>query len=148
MGLIDTRGIIPTLIASLLAVGVSASCGGTSVADLGVGDCFDGPRTVEAAIEVAEVTLRPCRGPHELQVFASRQVSGSYPDQEDLLDDTTMWCVSQFRGFVGIDYEDSIYFITQLVPSAESWNDGDREVLCLLTTAGGASTGTALNTQR
>jgi len=42
-------------------------------------------------------------------------------------------CYDAFAGFVGHDYETSIYGFTTLSPSAESWDQlDDREVLCLI----------------
>jgi len=130
------------------SVWLMAGCGATSVADLAVGNCLNGPELGSTATEVAEVNIKPCSGPHELEVFASRKLSGTYSGQEALLDDTTAWCVSQFKNYVGIDYAESVYFVTQLVPTRESWDDGDREALCLLTIADGMSAGTARNARR
>ena len=39
-------------------------------------------------------------------------------------------CLEAFDGFVGTPYVDSELDIYYLIPSEESWSDGDREVVC------------------
>ncbi len=41
-------------------------------------------------------------------------------------------CRSPFEEYVDRDYETSIWYITSLTPSAETWTEGDREVVCTL----------------
>jgi len=33
---------------------------------------------------------------------------------------------------VAIDYQSSIYWITSVTPSAQTWEDGDRQIVCAL----------------
>ena len=39
-------------------------------------------------------------------------------------------CLERFEAFVGKDYESSSLDIATLYPSAESWQQSDREVVC------------------
>lgn len=41
-------------------------------------------------------------------------------------------CVDRFEPFVGIDYESSVLEVVTLYPTAESWAQDDREVVCAL----------------
>jgi hypothetical protein len=41
-------------------------------------------------------------------------------------------CRERFDAFVGLEYENSILEIVSLNPTAESWKQGDREVVCAL----------------
>jgi hypothetical protein len=36
------------------------------------------------------------------------------------------------RDYVAIDYQSSIYWITSVTPSAQTWEDGDRQIVCAL----------------
>ena len=39
-------------------------------------------------------------------------------------------CIARFDEFVGISYEESVLDVGFLTPTEQSWNDGDRAVLC------------------
>ena len=40
------------------------------------------------------------------------------------------------KKYVGVDYLDSSLFYTYLLPSARSWDDDDRSVVCFVTSPG------------
>ena len=50
--------------------------------------------------------------------------------------------------YVGIDYLDSDLFFTYLVPSPRSWEQDDRQVLCMITTAGEPLRGSVKDSKR
>ena len=41
-------------------------------------------------------------------------------------------CRTPFEEFVGTDYQSSIWYITSVTPSEETWAEGDREIICTL----------------
>ena len=41
-------------------------------------------------------------------------------------------CIAEFADFVGLGYPDSDLDVFPITPTAESWADGDRVVLCAL----------------
>lgn len=114
--------------------GVSASAPGemTSVFELDRGDCFSVERD-----QIEEVPVVDCEEPHEYEVFAvfDHTAGGAepYPGNRELVDYADGECREPFEEFVKIDYESSVWFITSLTPSAETWAVGDREIVCTLT---------------
>ena len=116
-------------VAALLAVAL-ASCG-TSVFELEAGECFDDPDSFEA---VSDVTTVSCDEPHDNQVFAIESISGpsNYPGWDLVAAESDEVCLDAFEPFVGTDYLSSMFEIGWLAPTADSWADGDRGVVCFL----------------
>ena len=50
-------------------------------------------------------------------------------------------CLTSFEGFVGMPYEESALEVTWLEPTPESWEQGDRELVCMITDPAGDVTG-------
>jgi hypothetical protein len=103
----------------------------TSAFDLAVGDCF----SVESD-ELTLVTVVACAEPHEYEVFAlfdhPAAADAEYPGDAQLLAEADALCEPLFEAYVGHDYQTSIWYITSLTPSDQTWADGDREITCLL----------------
>jgi hypothetical protein len=117
------------------SVAASASAGASgggmvSVFDLQTGDCFD----ASAEETVEEVEQIDCADPHTYEVYAAVEhpagANEPYPGDEDMTAFAEEQCRTEFQDFVGIDYDSSELFIFFLHPSAETWQVGDREVLC------------------
>ncbi|MGP7960586.1 septum formation family protein [Sanguibacter sp. A247] len=111
------------------------------VTDVVVGDCLRAPAEVSGEVET--VTRVACSDPHEQEAYASVPVvdeSGAeidtFPGDAWLKSFSDGACASEFEGYVGVDYRDSDLFFTYLQPNARGWEDGDRSVLCLVTTTG------------
>lgn len=100
-----------------------------SVFDLEVGDCFSADDD-----ELETVAVVPCDEEHEYEVFSvfDHEAGGdaAYPGDEELVSYADAACQPAFEEFVGTDYESSIWFITSVTPSAETWETGDREIVC------------------
>lgn len=103
----------------------------TSVFDLEVADCFS---TDSDQLETVNVV--DCEQPHEHEVFALFDHTAGdgepYPGDDELIEYADTECQPPFEEYVGHDYQTSIWYITSLTPSAETWADGDREVVCTL----------------
>ena len=103
----------------------------TSVFELDEQDCFDA-----AGSEVETVTVVGCDGPHTYEVFAAfdHEADGDepYPGDDAILEYADSRCQPLFEDYVGIDYESSIYWITSVTPSDETWKSSDREIVCAL----------------
>lgn len=138
----DTPGPSPTGVAETAAE-TSADTGATeappvegeatSVFDLETGDCFD----TEEEDVVEEVNQVDCASPHEYELYAIiDHPAGSddaYPGDDELGAFAEDECIgSSFDTFVGRDYQESELHVYYLQPSADTWSDGDREVLCSL----------------
>jgi hypothetical protein len=77
------------------------------------------------------VPIVDCDEPHDNEVIANEDLTGSdYPGQEQVENRASQICYDQFAPYVGISYEESIYDIGWLFPTADTWAAGDREVIC------------------
>lgn len=112
----------------------------TSVFDLKVGDCFVAPTTVQA--QLSDLSKVRCTQPHEEELYAvvkypDAGAQAAYPGESTLDTFAQGQCAAQFTSYVGIAYPDSSLWMTYLLPSARSWQQGDdRSVLCFVTTTG------------
>jgi len=146
LGIVETAFIllaIPAAIIALLAVviadadrdddGEITGSGTLSVFDLAIGDCGDWPDT-----EVyLSVTVHPCDIAHDFEVYALREFpdgpEAGYPGETAAEGWADQECLGAFEGYVGIAWEDSPDLTyTYLYPTEESWDEGDREILCAL----------------
>jgi hypothetical protein len=110
--------------------GLLTNTGTVPVDELRVGDCFD----VGDEIEISEVEGGPCTDPHEYQVYHVQDYQTAALPTDAELDgvvfDTV--CLPPFEAFVGTPYLDSALYVRMITPSAESFEDGDREYICVL----------------
>ncbi|HWB71157.1 MAG TPA: septum formation family protein, partial [Egibacteraceae bacterium] len=107
----------------------------TSVFDLAVGDCFHDRPDLQGPIGDVEVVS--CDQPHDNEVFALLNypagATDPYPGQEAVQNWAEENCQgSAFQAYVGMDYASSRYYTTYLSPTADTWEQGDREVVCYL----------------
>ena len=108
--------------------GASAESGDVDVFDLDVGDCL---ADFQDATELDTIEASPCSEPHSDEIFASGSIpDGTFPGMEIVEATAQNLCIAQFDEFVGISYEDSVLDVGFLTPTEQSWNDGDRAVLC------------------
>ena len=119
-----------------IATPVASTGGGTagvltSVFDLAAGDCFgtnEGP--------LASVLVVECGQPHVYEVFAlvyhDGAASAAYPGDDAMTEYADTACRVPFETYVGRDYATSAYWITTIAPSADTWAQGDREIVCTL----------------
>jgi hypothetical protein len=102
------------------------------VFDLAAGDCFSLPPEGGEDI-LYDVLVTDCSQPHEhelYEAFAGGDAADAFPGEEVINDLWQTGCVDRFQSFVGIAYEDSRLDVGALVPTAESWLEGDREIAC------------------
>ncbi len=103
----------------------------TSVFDLEVGDCFSAESD-----SVESVLVVDCEQSHTYEAFFvfdhEAGPDEEYPGDDAMLTYADDACRPPFEEFVGMDYESSIWYITSVTPSAETWAEGDREIICTL----------------
>ncbi len=121
--------------------GAVVESGDVGVFAIQVGDCFGDLGTGE----ISAATAVPCADPHLNEVYALFDMpDGDFPGDAAI---TTAWqegCLERFDAFVGLDFASSIYDITPLTPTATSWAQGDREIVCMVQPVSGENTtGTA-----
>lgn len=131
--------LILVVLALVLSACAGLGGGGKSVFDLEVGDCFDDP--TESG-EVSEVPIVECADPHDNEVYAAFDYDGdTFPGDDAMSTAADEGCQDRFEDFVGIGYFESALYSTHLVPTEESWGNGDREIICVLYEPGEKLTG-------
>lgn len=109
---------------------VTESSDSADVFALKVGDCTG---AFADGDEVENLPVIPCEKPHEFEVFSrSNLPDGDFPGDEDVTTAANKACTSEFKGFVGVKYDLSELFVNFLVPTKETWKEGDREILCMV----------------
>ena len=112
-----------------------------STSDLEVGDCFDDPDDTEEgedggiSYDAAEVAAIPCDQPHDNEVFLLKNTElpgKDFPGEEALEAEADKVCLAAFEAYVGKKYDESIYDYGHLTPTAETWAEGDRELVCIV----------------
>ena len=105
--------------------------GGLGVLAINVGDCIQLPGS---AGQVTSVEGVPCDQPHDAQVYAEFDLpDGPFPGQAALDQQSGQGCYDRWQAAVGTVYEDdTVYDFTLFNPSPQGWDDGDREVQCML----------------
>jgi hypothetical protein len=104
--------------------------GEDDVFTLKAGDCINDYGDEE---QVATVPTVDCSTPHDYEVYSVATIDGEdYPGSTEVDAKADTLCLDAFEGFVGMSFEDSIYYYTYLTPSGDSWATGDREVVCTI----------------
>ena len=126
-----------------------------SVYDVKPGQCFTAPGDVKT--ELASLNRVSWSAAHTQEAYAivSYAPAGSaststststYPSSDVLTNFAQGGCAQKFQSYVGINYLDSSYFFTFLLPSARGWEqDNDRNVICFVTTTGATLTASVKN---
>ncbi|MGN6331218.1 MAG: septum formation family protein [Motilibacteraceae bacterium] len=137
--------------ATVLAVGLLGGCSWpwqhsdstpVSVLEVEVGQCFTPPKQV--VDQLSDLQSVPCTSAHTLEAYAAvpYQAQGTASARADYPGDAALTtfadgaCAARYADYVGIDYRDSSFFYTYLLPSPRSWQDKDRTVDCFITTTG------------
>jgi hypothetical protein len=108
--------------------------GDLDVMTLRPGDCFDDPDDLEQV--VFDVAAVPCSEPHDNEVYSVQTLAPGafteeFPGEEALQRHSYDACIgSVFDEYVGTSYLDSALDVFTLTPTAESWEQGDREFVC------------------
>ncbi len=125
--------------AATSAATVAATSTGGETLDvfaLSVGECFDDPPGVGAGTQVQELEGIPCDQPHDNEVYALIDYpagdSEPYPGDQAVSAFMDEECVGAFEDYVGGDYDTSNLAYGNLRPTAGSWEQGDREIVCFL----------------
>ena len=120
-----------------------------SAGDLRVGDCFDEPAAeVE---EIGDVQHRPCTDPHDAEVIVVKDYAAPdgavYPSDTSIENFIDAQCVAAADTYTDGKFDvDTDLYVGLYRPTAESWTDGERGMMCYLYRNGGAKLTTALRT--
>lgn len=150
------RGAVNLFFATLLTL-VLVACGGgggspsaandnvgnpsavaTSLADLKNGDCTSPEQN---SIFASGLDVTDCSEPHDMEVagrFELSEAAGvAYPGYLAIRQEAYKQCQPVFESWTGVAFWDSKYDINTITPSASTWDDGDRSVICLIETVDG-----------
>jgi len=121
--------------------------GDTSVFEMRPGDCLYPGEDLDE--QVKNLPGMPCLDPHTHEVFAVWEAGdpvafstaaeldvGTYPGEAKLDDWAEIACLTAFPSYVDANYFDSDLFITHLLPTLDSWQDDDMEIVCMARTTG------------
>ena len=118
-----------TLVLAALALVVGA-CGAGNVFSLEVGQCFDNP---DATDEVSDVPIVECSTAHDNEVYYLFDLpDGDYPGLSAVQLAADDGCFAQFEPYVGQTYAESALGYWALYPTEGSWDQNDREIVCVL----------------
>lgn len=82
--------------------------------------------------EVTEIPTVDCAEEHDAQVVGAFDMPGEdYPSDEEWTSEIEKSCLKGFEEFVGLEYAESTLSVRDLSPTEESWEAGDRQVLCI-----------------
>lgn len=112
---------------------VLTACGDEVVfVDLQAGQCFDNPQIEGSTL--TDVDVVDCDEPHLAEVFARLRVDGGdeFPGNAAVAAVADTCTAEPFSSYVGSDYNASIYYSHSVSPTAETWEAGDRHVMCIL----------------
>lgn len=137
--------LVLALAAAASACHVSVGPGGIEVddaphipiRDLGPGECMESFSALDAYARGTGVdaVVVPCEEPHELEVSAVFEVSDApeaYPGEGAMEQRAGVMCLEAFGEYTGIDAWDTNLISGQVYPLAASWEQGDRQITCLI----------------
>jgi hypothetical protein len=110
-----------------------------------VGDCLDDGGFADGTGTVTSVPIVKCRGSHDSEVIASVTLKGAdsdFPGSDAVEKSADQKCKAPFEKFTGSTLSTTRLDYTYYFPSAVSWKQGDRQVLCVVYDPHGPVTGT------
>lgn len=140
IGVVAVIGVIGALnAASRDDSGAIVEAGTLNIVDVRVGDCFDLNDGLDVE-EVGEIRAIPCDEPHDFEAYHTTDLAdGDYPSRAVLDAETEAACLPSFEAYVGSDYATSELYVTSFEPTAAGWDDGDRGILCVVSTENAAT---------
>gem|GEM_PF-634029 len=106
-----------------------------NVHTLVVGECFnDTERILTSDEAVTDVPRENCTLEHDNEVIASIELTqDKFPGDEAVATMGTERCLPKFEEFIGVSAEEAgTLAYDSFEPSVESWELGDREILCFV----------------
>jgi hypothetical protein len=108
--------------------GQIVEAGSIGVFSFEVGDCLNDIDSQDET--VSEALGVPCEEPHYYEVYFETFLEGE--TRLAIKDQADDYCLENFNIFVGMQWEDSELNYTSLFPTIESYEEGDREITCML----------------
>ncbi len=119
--------------------GAIVGAGNLHITDVRVGDCFDMNDDADVE-EVGEIRAIPCDEPHDFEAYHLTELAaGDFPSRSSLDLSVRTACLPSFESYVGRDYETSALYLTWFEPTPDGWSQGDRGLLCVVSTEAAAT---------
>ncbi len=123
---------------------------GVLLEDLAIGDCVDFPAADEFSDDSGQSLLAmkqfSCETDHHLEVFAFVQhhaeMGADYPGELELDLFGNAACIDEVEDYVGAPWPATGLDVRTLRPLPEGWGFGDRQIVCMASSLGGAMTAT------
>jgi hypothetical protein len=133
------RSVLAAVLGTVVIATVTGcGLGGADAPMAEVGDCLD-MEVVEQA-ELSEIPTVDCADKHDGQVVHTFEMPGeSFPSDTEWSEAIEEGCTQGFEEFVGTSYGESDLLVQDLSPTEESWESGDRQVLCLAFVSDGST---------
>jgi len=94
-----------------------------------VGDCLNDSLAGESVTTVPTVE---CTELHDSEAYKSIMLDeGDFPGTTEVETLAQDGCSAAFEDFIGLSYDESIINLNYYYPTTETWETGDREILCL-----------------
>ncbi len=103
--------------------------GEIGVFSLNVGDCFEDLPVGE----VSSLGAVPCADEHLFEIYHLFDVVAADFDATAIQTEANDGCLAAFEDYMGVPFETSYFNYDFLQPTAGSWAQGDREVVCVAT---------------
>jgi hypothetical protein len=119
----------------------------TDVFTLAIGDCFNNLPDSES---VSSVGVVDCATSHDYEVYSEGSIADAdaFPGDDSVSTDADNICFNSYEAFVGVSYDESTLDYSYLLPTEDSWANGDRLVSCLIFDSNGPTTGTLAGAAR
>jgi len=123
-----TVGALLLTLSGCAVVSDALGPGETIVFDLSAGDCLN---DAAESGDVSTVPVVDCSEPHDSEVYAVITMDdGDYPGDDAVVQQADDDCRTAFASFIGVPAAQSRYMFNALYPTEDSWNGGDREIVC------------------
>jgi hypothetical protein len=105
---------------------------------LDLGDCFDPIADADTGALLA-ANIRRCEDPHLMEVFGLPTIDvplgEPFPPLTEIDAESERLYRTEFRRYVGIDFDESRLAATSYQPTEQTWAVGDRVVICVVEAA-------------
>lgn len=115
-----------------------------------VGDCHKDNLDRTTVKTFKSIRVVPCALPHSGEIFHRFQSQlDHYPTDDQFSKLIVEECLPIFYKYVGITYADSIFELSAMLPTAQSWaTEGHRDIVCQLYDPAGTTQGSARDSSR
>ena len=126
---------LPVLLAAALVVVVGCGEDDESVFNAEVGECVESISDLTGS--VSELPETECDEDHEGEVFFLVEHEGDdddFPGLSEVESEAREICEGEeFEDYTGVPFEETAIGVVVITPTEESWGEGDRESICVLT---------------